>query len=231
MSQVSLSPQDFFDLSQVPFSDFFQTTYVWELLGKKLKEFFQEMDGWKILGKVSSQASLESSHIYIGEGTVVEAGAVIKGPVWIGKNCVIRSHAYVREYTLAMEGALIGHATETKGSILLPGAQAPHFNYVGDSILGRKVNLGAGTILSNLKNINEEIHLEIEGTQYSTGLRKFGAILGDGVKTGCNSVLNPGTIVGPNSIIYPLTSVKKGYYPPNHILKLRQTQEIHPIRS
>ena len=220
-----LGPSSFFDLEGLPHRELFEVEFVWQILGKRLKEYMGGLSYGQVEGKVEEGAQLLSSAVTIGRGSVVESGAVIKGPVWIGENCQIRSHAYIREYTLIMDGVIIGHATETKGSVFLPYSAAPHFNYVGDSILGRNVNLGAGTILSNLKNVNEEIVLKIFGNTYATGLRKFGAILGDGTKTGCNSVLNPGALVGKQCIIYPLTSLAKGYYPDRTIIKLRQQQE------
>jgi bifunctional N-acetylglucosamine-1-phosphate-uridyltransferase/glucosamine-1-phosphate-acetyltransferase GlmU-like protein len=112
-----------------------------------------------------------------------------------------------------------------KGAILLNHSAAPHFNYVGDSILGNHVNLGAGTKLSNLKITKGSVHIKIDDKVYDTGLRKFGAILGDRVETGCNSVLNPGVLIGPGSAVYPNTTIS-GYIPPGSIVKLRQTLEI-----
>ncbi|DAC48643.1 MAG TPA: hypothetical protein D7H92_02985, partial [Candidatus Poseidoniales archaeon] len=100
-----------------------------------------------------------------------------------------------------------GHATETKHAILLPGAKAPHFNYVGDSILGKGANLGAGTKLSNLRNDGGEVHLRHGGQRIPSGLRKFGAVLGEGVATGCNSVMNPGVVLGCNSVVWPNVTV------------------------
>ena len=121
-------------------------------------------------------------------------------------------------------GALVGAHSEVKGSILLPGAKAPHQNYVGDSILGRDVNLGAGTILSNVKNVGREVTFRVAGELVHTGLRKFGAVLGDGCKTGCNTVLNPGTLLGPGSVTYPNATLRAGYYPPRTLIKVRQQQ-------
>jgi UDP-N-acetylglucosamine diphosphorylase / glucose-1-phosphate thymidylyltransferase / UDP-N-acetylgalactosamine diphosphorylase / glucosamine-1-phosphate N-acetyltransferase / galactosamine-1-phosphate N-acetyltransferase len=135
-----------------------------------------------------------------------------------------------------MAGSVLGHASEAKNSLFLPGAHAPHFNYVGDSILGHQVNLGAGTKLSNLTVLSEKdpetgkrptITLSWQGEQLDTGLAKLGAILGDGVQTGCNAVLNPGSLVGPRSLIYANLSLRKGIYPADTIIKLRQeTQEV-----
>ena len=148
-----------------------------------------------------------------GEGIVVdatatvEAGAYLIGPCYVGPRAVVRSGAYVREYSWIGADAVVGHATEVKHSILLPGAKAPHFNYVGDSILGKGANLGAGTKLSNLRNDGGEVHVRLDGERLPSGLRKFGAVLGEGVATGCNSVTNPGVVLGCNSTVWPNVTV------------------------
>ena len=148
-----------------------------------------------------------------GEGIVVdatatvEAGAYLIGPCYVGPRAVVRSGAYVREYSWICADAVVGHATEVKHSILLPGAKAPHFNYVGDSILGKGANLGAGTKLSNLRNDGGEVHVRLDGQRLPSGLRKFGAVLGEGVATGCNSVTNPGVVLGCNSTVWPNVTV------------------------
>ena len=149
----------------------------------------------------------------LGEGIIidatatVEAGASLIGPCYIGPRATVRSGAYVREYSWICADAVVGHATEVKHSILLPGAKAPHFNYVGDSILGKNVNLGAGTKLSNLRNDGGEVHLRVNGERVPSGLRKFGALLGEGVALGCNSVTNPGVVLGCNSVVWPNVTV------------------------
>ena len=145
--------------------------------------------------------------IIIDASAVVEAGASLVGPCYIGPRATVRSGAYVREYSWICADAVVGHATEVKHSILLPGAKAPHFNYVGDSILGKDVNLGAGTKLSNLRNDGGEVHLRINGQRVPSGLRKFGAVLGEGCALGCNSVTNPGVVLGCNSVVGPNVTV------------------------
>ena len=148
-----------------------------------------------------------------GEGIIVdatatvEAGAYLIGPCYVGPRAVVRSGAYLREYSWICADAVVGHATEVKHSILLPGAKAPHFNYVGDSILGKDVNLGAGTKLSNLRNDGGEVHVRLNDQRLPSGLRKFGAVLGEGVATGCNSVTNPGVVLGRNSTVWPNATV------------------------
>jgi NDP-sugar pyrophosphorylase family protein len=145
--------------------------------------------------------------IIIDATATVEAGASLVGPCYIGPRATVRSGAYVREYSWICADAVVGHATEVKHSILLPGAKAPHFNYVGDSILGKDVNLGAGTKLSNLRNDGGEVHLRVNGERVPSGLRKFGALLGEGVALGCNSVTNPGVVLGCNSVVWPNVTV------------------------
>jgi NDP-sugar pyrophosphorylase family protein len=145
--------------------------------------------------------------IIIDKTAVVEAGASLVGPCYIGPRATVRSGAYVREFSWICADAVVGHATEVKHSILLPGAKAPHFNYVGDSILGKNVNLGAGTKLSNLRNDGGEVHLRINGERRGCGFRKFGAVLGEGCALGCNSVTNPGVVLGRNNVVWPNVTV------------------------
>ena len=152
--------------------------------------------------------------IIVHESATVEAGAYLIGPCYIGPRAVVRSGAYVREYSWICADAVVGHATEIKHSVLLPGAKAPHFNYVGDSVLGSGVNLGAGTKLSNLRNDGGEVHLRHAGNRIPSGLRKFGAVLGEGTATGCNSVTNPGVVLGCNSVVWPNVTVT-GVHGPN----------------
>lgn len=145
--------------------------------------------------------------VIIEQGAIVEPSTHFIGPCYIGKEAIIRHSAYVREYSWICCQAVVGHASEVKHSILLPGAKAPHFNYVGDSILGKAVNLGAGVKLSNLRNDGAEVFLRIGDNRKPSGLRKFGAILGEGCQLGCNAVTNPGTILGPNSTVWPNVTV------------------------
>lgn len=156
--------------------------------------------------------------VWVGKGTTIEKTALIKGPAIIGYNCEIRQCAYIRENVIIGDGAVIGNSTEIKNSLLFNKVQVPHFNYVGDSILGYRSHLGAGVILSNLKSNGETVRIRDGAECIETGLRKFGALVGDFAEVGCNSVLNPGTVIGKNSIVYPLTPVR-GYIPEKHILK------------
>ncbi len=233
-----LAPSDFFDLSHTPHAPLFRDIgYVWEAL-PKLANYLEAHIGGKgcqIFGDVADGAYIKpDTDVYIGPGAVVESGAYIEGPAYIGPRTLVRHGAYIRSNALLCEGSMVGHATEVKNSILLPGAHAPHFNYVGDSILGNRVNLGAGTKLSNLTVVSRKdpltgrrpsIKIKILDRVHDTGLTKLGAILGDDVQTGCNSVLNPGVLIGPNTLLYASASLPKGYYPANTIIKLRQTFE------
>ncbi len=162
---------------------------------------------------IMAGACLFDNRIILGAGVVVEPGALIKGPAVIGKNTEVRQGAYMRGNCLVGKNCVVGHATEMKNSIMLDGAKAGHFAYVGDSILGKAVNLGAGTKLANLKMIAGSIVIRADRKRYNTNRRKLGAILGDGTETGCNSVTAPGTLMGPSSIVYAAVSVPAGYYP------------------
>jgi len=158
--------------------------------------------------------------VHIGAASVIEAGAYIRGPAWIGEGCEVRQGAYLRGVVLAADGAVLGHASEFKRCVLLEGAQAPHFNYVGDSIMGIHSHIGAGVILSNVRLDKREVRVALLSTTsgelgkprfVDTGLAKFGAILGDGCEVGCNSVLNPGTILGARCVVPPLSRVRGSY--------------------
>ncbi|MDR3038803.1 MAG: hypothetical protein LBV21_05905 [Candidatus Adiutrix sp.] len=179
--------------------------------GRRLEEAALVMPG----------AVLVNDGIELGPGAVVESGALIKGPAIIGPRAEVRQGAYVRGAVLASPGAVIGHATEAKNTLLLDGARAGHFAYLGDSLLGREVNLGAGTKLANLKMNDLPYLFTVDGRTVEIRRRKFGAILGDGVETGCNAVTNPGVLLGPGSKVLPNTSVPPGYHPGRSIIRGR----------
>jgi NDP-sugar pyrophosphorylase family protein len=145
--------------------------------------------------------------IHIDKTANIEPGVYIIGPAYIGPNASIRQGAYVRQYSWICSDAVVGHCSETKHSILLSGAKAPHFNYVGDSILGGGVNLGAGVKLSNLRNDGGNVNLRVGEEKIDSDLRKFGALLGEGCQLGCNAVTNPGVILGVGSFVHPNTTV------------------------
>jgi NDP-sugar pyrophosphorylase family protein len=161
---------------------------------------------------IMAGSCLFDDNIILGRGSVVEPGALIKGPAVIGNNTEVRQGAYMRGNCLVGNGCVVGHATEMKNSVMLDGSKAGHFAYVGDSILGNAANLGAGTKLANLKVIAGSIVLRVDRKRYNTERRKLGAILGDNTETGCNTVTSPGTLMGPSSIVYPGISVPGGYY-------------------
>ena len=213
-------PVDLLDLTQFAFPALFDNaTNVWEAL-RELPQFVQHHLRPGNLGKVTGAAFIGEA-VFIGKGTEIEPGAVIKGPAIIGANCQIRSSAYIRENVIVGDGCVLGNACEFKNSVLFNGCQVPHFSYVGDSILGHKAHLGAGVILSNVKSVKGNVQVD----KLDTGLRKFGAILGDGADIGCNCVLSPGSIIGRNSILYP-NVLWRGVCSPDSIVKLRQEQEI-----
>jgi len=157
--------------------------------------------------------ALFDDDIQLGKGVVIEPGALIKGPTRIGDMTEVRQTAYLRGSCLVGRACVVGHATEMKNAVMLDEAKAGHFAYVGDSILGRDSNLGAGTKLANLKITSGNIKLKVKDEIIQTSLRKFGAILGDQTQTGCNSVTSPGTVMGPRCLVTPNATVPSGYYP------------------
>jgi len=218
-------PASFFDLEGWAHAAVFPPDQpVWKALGETLAAYLEAWDDWRIPADLPEGVHLLGDRIFIGPGCRIEPGAVIQGPAILEAGVEVRTGAYVRQNVLAGRGTLIGAHTEVKGAILLPGAKAPHQNYVGDSILGRDVNLGAGTILSNVKNIGREVTFRAGRETVHTGLRKFGAILGDGCRTGCNTVLNPGVLMGPGSVTYPNATLRSGHYPARTLVKVRQHQ-------
>jgi NDP-sugar pyrophosphorylase family protein len=229
---IDFRPESFFDLDGFPHMDLFDPGQpVWAALGSRLSGYFETWTDWSIESDLPAGVHLLGDRIAIAAGCVIEPGAVIIGPAILGEGVQIRTGAYVRQNVLLSRGSLVGAHSEVKGSILLPGAKAPHQAYVGDSILGCEVNLGAGTICSNVKNVGREISFSAGGETYHTGLRKFGAVLGDGCKTGCNTVLNPGVLMGPGSVTYTNASIRGGYYPAGTLIKVRQTQQITEMRT
>ncbi|MGC9141201.1 MAG: hypothetical protein ACP5IN_02395 [Caldimicrobium sp.] len=165
-------------------------------------------------------AILKGKKIFFEEGVIVEPYAYLEEPCYFSAGTQIRHCAYVRGSVYTGKGAVIGHTTEVKNSIFLSQAKAAHFAYVGDCILGREVNLGAGTKLANFKFMKKEITLQIEGEIIKTGLKKMGAVLGDRVQTGCNSVIQPGTLIAKNSFVYPGVSAPSGYFPKGSKIKV-----------
>jgi NDP-sugar pyrophosphorylase family protein len=205
---------------------FDNVTHAWEALAK-ISTYLQFRLKPGIYGKLIGKPFI-SGAVFIGRGTVIEHGAMIKGPAWIGEGCEIRNGAYIRENVVVGDGVVLGNSSEFKNCLIFDEAQIPHFNYVGDSILGYKAHLGAGAILSNVRLDHAPVNVITPEGLLSTGLRKFGAIVGDRAEIGCNSVLSPGSIIGRDSIIYPGTSWR-GILPANSIAKTDpQTLKIIP---
>ncbi len=225
-------PADLFDFSQSEHAKIFADCgNAWDAL-KSLKHYISTNLRRELHNRCEGKVYI-GNDVFIGEGTVVEDGAMIKGPAIIGKNCEIRHSAYIRDHVIIGDNCVIGNSSEIKHSILFNGCQVPHFNYVGDSIFGYKAHLGAGVKVSNVKLVPGNVFVEMDGKPFDTGLRKFGALLGDFAEVGCNSVLNPGSIIGRNSIIYPNTNWRS-ILPANMIVKNKAAQEIverHPRES
>jgi UDP-N-acetylglucosamine diphosphorylase / glucose-1-phosphate thymidylyltransferase / UDP-N-acetylgalactosamine diphosphorylase / glucosamine-1-phosphate N-acetyltransferase / galactosamine-1-phosphate N-acetyltransferase len=223
------TPSYFFELNNFQHAHIFDScSFPWEAL-PKIEKYLKSLSLGNIQISIPNTAFLINPElISIGEGTVIEPSAYIKGPCVIGKNCTIRHGAYIRGNVITGDQCVIGHDTEVKNSIFLNKAQAAHFAYVGDCILGNGVNLGAGTKCANLKLDHQNIEVHLKGEKISTGLRKFGAILGDGVQLGCNSVMNPGTMLGKRVFCYPCVSVG-GFVPEDHIIRPSQKVKIVPV--
>jgi UDP-N-acetylglucosamine diphosphorylase / glucose-1-phosphate thymidylyltransferase / UDP-N-acetylgalactosamine diphosphorylase / glucosamine-1-phosphate N-acetyltransferase / galactosamine-1-phosphate N-acetyltransferase len=220
---------DFLDLTHTTHTDLFPADQpVWWALGQ-ISSYLQKHLRPQILGQVAAQAYV-GEQVYIGEGSVVEPGAVIKGPAWIGKNCQVRAGCYIRENVIVGDGAVLGNSCEFKNCVIFDNCEVPHYNYVGDSILGYKAHLGAGVILSNVRLDRGYISVRSSSGLHETGLRKFGAIIADHAEVGCNSVINPGSIIGKRSIVYPLSNFA-GVLAENSILKTRQSQQTLPRRD
>jgi len=158
------------------------------------------------------------------------AYATIIGPAWIGPRTEIRPGAFIRGNVIVGEGCVLGNSCEYKNCLLLDGVQTPHYNYVGDSILGNKAHLGAGVICSNLRLDQGEVTVRLPSGTVSTGLRKFGAVLGDGAEVGCNAVLNPGTLLGKRALVTPCTAFS-GYLPADTIARSRASVSTIPRRD
>src|SRR5213596_1320671 len=214
------SPAEFLSLEHTAHPKLFESQkYVWDAL-RQIASYLQFRLKPAVLGDLVGKPFI-SNAVFIGAGTIVEQGAMLKGPAWIGENCHIRSGCYVRENVIVGNGVVMGNSCEFKNCILFDEAQVPHFNYVGDSILGYRAHLGAAVILSNVKLDHGEIAVTTADRTVPAGLTKFGAIIGDRTEIGCNTVLNPGTVIGRDCIIYPGANIR-GVVPRAHIVKLRQ---------
>lgn len=203
-----------FDLSQTQAETLLNRfQYPWEAL-PHIKEFI--LAPGPSLPKDEYEEIKEN--VWAAKSAVIFPTAYLNGPVIIGKNTEVRHGAFIRGSALVGDSAVVGNSTELKNVILFNNVQVPHYNYVGDSILGYRSHMGAGSITSNVKSDKTLVTVKYQGEKITTGLKKFGAILGDCVEVGCNSVLNPGSVICPNSNIYPLSMVR-GVVPPKSIYK------------
>lgn len=209
-----LTVKELFNLNETIAKDLLNSvTYPWEAL-PKISAFIVE------LGETLDEEKYEKrdKDIWIAKNATIAPTAYIHGPAIIGENAEVRHCAFIRGNAIVGEGAVVGNSTELKNVILFNKVQVPHYNYVGDSILGYKAHMGAGSITSNVKSDKTLVTIRTEENIVETGLKKFGAILGDEVEVGCGSVLNPGTVVGSHTNIYPLSMVR-GYVPAKSIYK------------
>ena len=180
---------------------FSASEYPWEMLSK-IKEYIISLINEGLEGY-----TLMADGILVGENVKIASTATIEAPTILGSGTEVRPGAFIRGNVITGENCVLGNSSELKNCILLDGVQVPHYNYVGDSILGNKAHLGAGSICSNLKSDGKNVVIHGE-EEYTTGLRKIGGILADGADIGCGCVLNPGTIIGRGTSVYPLTSVR-----------------------
>ncbi len=188
-------------------------TYPWEVL-PKIGRFILELGA----SLDPEEYEKRGEDVWVAKSANVFPSAYIHGPAIIGKEAEVRHCAFIRGNAIVGEGAVVGNSTELKNVVLFNKVQVPHYNYVGDSVLGYKAHMGAGSITSNVKSDKKLVVVHTEEGNIETGLKKFGAMIGDEVEVGCGSVLNPGTVIGKNSNIYPLSSVRK-FVPANSIYK------------
>lgn len=208
--------ENLLDLKETIAKELFEgKTYPWEVL-PEIGDFILE------LGNTLSSEEYDhpAEDVWIAKSAKVAPTACINGPVIIGKEAEVRHCAFIRGKAIIGEGAVVGNSTELKNAVLFNKVQVPHYNYVGDAVLGYKSHMGAGSICSNVKSDKKLVVVKDGDESIETGLKKFGAMLGDHVEVGCGSVLNPGTVIGRNSNIYPLSSVR-GCVPANSIYKSR----------
>ena len=203
-----------YNLEETIAKDLFEgVTYPWEVL-PKIGAFILE------LGNTLDPKEYEKrgEDVWVAKSAKVFDSAYIHGPAIIGKNAEVRHCAFIRGNAIVGEGAVVGNSTELKNVVLFNKVQVPHYNNVGDSVLGYKAHMGAGSITSNVKSDKKLVKVHTPEGDIETGLKKFGAMIGDDVEVGCGSVLNPGTVIGKNSNIYPLSSIRK-FVPANSIYK------------
>ncbi len=217
-------PGDLFDLTQTQHRALFDgCEFAWQAL-LKIEGYIKSTIRPALHNRCEGRAYI-GDNVFIGNGTVVEDGAMIKGPAIIGENCQIRHNAYIRDNVIIGDNCNVGNSSELKNCVLFNHAQVPHFNYVGDSIVGYKAHLGAGVKISNFKLFPGNIFIDVDGKPFDTGLRKFGALLGDESEVGCNAVLSPGSVLGRRSVIYA-NVLWRGILPEDMIVKNKSVQEV-----
>ena len=217
--------KNLYNLKETIAKDLFEgAVYPWEVL-PKISDFIKK------LGATLSEEEYEKrgEDIWIAKSATVAPTAYIHGPAIIGKEAEVRHCAFIRGNAIVGEGAVVGNSTELKNVVLFNKVQVPHYNYVGDSVLGYKAHMGAGSITSNVKSDKKLVVVKAGDERIETGLKKFGAMLGDEVEVGCGSVLNPGTVIGSHSNIYPLSSVR-GFVPAHSIYK-RQGEVVEKVEE
>ena len=206
--------KNMYDLNETIAAELFEgLDYPWEAL-PKIGDFIVKLGQTLPLDEYDQVVE----NVWIAKSAKVFPSAYINGPAIIGKDAEVRHCAFIRGNAIVGEGAVVGNSTELKNVVLFNKVQVPHYNYVGDSILGYKAHMGAGSITSNVKADKQLVKVHVGGENIETGLKKFGAMVGDNVEVGCNSVLNPGTIIGRGASVYPLSSVR-GTVPAGHIYK------------
>src|SRR3990167_9625899 len=197
------APQNFFDLSAISFADIFENIE----------------NVWEVLPKIKSYAESKSSgKPLIGKGTVIKDNVIFEGPCIIGDNCVIGPNAYLRDGVIIGDNVIVGFSCEVKSAIILNNTFMKHLSYVGNSIIGSNVNLSTGVVCANFRFDGKNVDVRDGENKINTNLEKFGCVIGDGTKTGVNSILNPGTIIGKNSTIWPLVDVY-GTHKDNEVIK------------
>ena len=212
MSNITV--KDLYSLDKTIASDIFNgVTYPWEVL-KNIKSFILELGATLDPERFDKRGD----DVWVAKSANVFPSAYIAGPCIIDEDAEVRHCAFIRGSVIVGKGSIVGNSTEVKNAIIFDNVQVPHYNYVGDSILGYRSHMGAGSITSNVKSDKTLVKVTVDGERVETGLKKFGAMLGDFVEVGCGSVLNPGTVIGKNSNIYPLSSVR-GTVPANSIYK------------
>ncbi|MBR1779379.1 MAG: UDP-N-acetylglucosamine pyrophosphorylase [Clostridia bacterium] len=219
MNKELLAVDKLLDLTETIANKIFESiNFPWEVLSE-IESFIMH------LGPTLSEEKFYKcgQDIWIAKSAQISKSASLSGPLIIDEKADVRHCAFIRKNAIIGKNAVVGNSTELKNTILFNNVQVPHYNYVGDSILGYKAHLGAGAITSNVKSTHGEVSVSFGEEKIATNLKKFGAIIADNVEIGCNTVLNPGTIVGKNSVIYPLQSVR-GFIPENCIYKSAQVK-------